>query len=227
MRGRRKDQLYKELKFLLFSLKPTTDLENLPSKGYAGRTSRLDIPLRTAWRLFSSCVHENLDLRVSIVLHGPPSPPLHVLITKDAGLGELREERMLFKTLRDAARGSRKGILVERKGFSDVLKQYVGGGLKPYLLCSNGVPITEVVNELGRHPTLFIMGTDVDVPEFMLRGISGVKRVSVGPREYLTSHVALFAAYMKLLAVKGLKFSYDSVEPGLLSLNVRKASLAL
>ncbi len=227
MRGRRRDQPYKELKFLLFSLKPTTDLENLPLKGYAGRTSRLDIPLRTAWRLFSSCVHEDLDLRVSIVLHGPPSPPLHVLITEDAGLGELREERMLFKVLQDAARGSGKGILVERKGFSDVLKQYVGGGLKPYLLCSNGVPITKVMNELGRSPTLFIMGTDIDVPEFMLRGVFGIKRVSVGPREYLTSHAALFAAYMKLLAVKGLQFSYDSVEPGLLNLNAGRAPLVL
>ncbi len=203
MRGRGRGPTYRKTAFLLYT-QALSDIENLPEKGYAGRSLRFDIPIRVALSILNSKLEKEFDIKISIVSLGPPKPPIHIMIWNKFFREKIESEREFIKLIKRACKSKVKGVIIECKGFYDVLKHYASSGYRVFALDSRGVPILNVGEEIAFNPTLFLLGCKHDVPKHYIE-LSSATRVSIGPKEYLASHAALAVLYIKNLLLKATR----------------------
>lgn len=126
------------------------------------------------------------DVVLSIVLEGPPNPPLTVTIDGREFKRSLISEVSAAEVLREAlAGGSIRGVEVQRKSFERLVREKSKSNL--YYLHEKGTDIGRV--EIVRDP-VFVLGDQKGIDERGERVLDevGAKRVSIGPFSYLASH---------------------------------------
>ncbi len=199
MKGREKALPSRKAAFIFFSLRSKTSLEGREWKGYASRTGRLDIPVRASYNILKSPLARHLEETwVSIILYGPPSPPIHIRLDRsffqDISFSLERDlMRYFIETVFGKESGGR-GWLRENRGFLEVVLKYVSRGYNPVILRESFNPQIPLVDN-----PLFIMGTDYDIPQRILQWLPEAEVLSLGPTSYLTSHAALASFYLSLL----------------------------
>lgn len=126
------------------------------------------------------------DTVLSIVLEGPPNPPMTVTIDGREFDRRVLGEVVAAEVLREALAGRpAKGVQVERKGFERLIRELPRGSL--YYLLEEGEDLDRVV--IGKDP-IFVLGDQKGIDEKGEKVLDevGAKRVSLGPFSYLASH---------------------------------------
>lgn len=126
------------------------------------------------------------DAILSIVLEGPPNPPVTVTMDGRDLNRRIISEVEAAEVLRDALSGRPVGgVRVERKSFERLIREMPRGSL--YYLHENGEEIGRV--KIGKDP-IFVLGDQKGIDEKGERVLdeAGAKRVSLGPISYLASH---------------------------------------
>jgi tRNA pseudouridine-54 N-methylase len=181
----------RQVAFILYSLKSKTSFKGDEWRGYASRTSRLDIPVRTAYLLYSSKASQKIEnLEVSIISYGPPDPPLHIHLEKGFFQRKsfLNERELMKFFLQTIFNKETKGLgwFRERKGLLEVINFYRKRGYTPVLLRESRTPVIHHMEK-----PLYLLGTDFDIPPSYMRFLGQLEIQSLGPTSYLASHVAL------------------------------------
>lgn len=146
----------------------------------------MDLIARCIVAAFTTYAGSRKDVVFSIVLEGPPNPPVRVTIDGSEFSGRLLSEVRAAKVLYEALSGvAPQGVRVERKGFERVVQERTKGNL--FYLHEEGLELSKV--EFGRDP-VFVLGDQKGIDEKGERVLDevGAKRVSLGPFSYLASH---------------------------------------
>lgn len=170
------------IEFLLFSRTGRTD-GNFRSLMEAGR---LDIVYQCVLTsLFRSHGHRN-DVVFHAVLHGPPSPPLHLQISanelRDARIDERSWEEILRKVLNG---NPHPGIIVQKGSMQKIIRDRAEAGYRIFVLAEGDENISglERVDNM-----LFVVGDNSGLPVkeegFVLRYGS---KLSLGNSSYLAA----------------------------------------
>lgn len=134
------------------------------------------------------------NTRFHAILHGPPDPPLHLVVDgselRNVRVDELTWTHILRKVL---GRGSHPGITVDRMTFQQLLRERTETGSDTYVLEEKGAHIREA--KIGESP-LFILGDHIGLPKkderYVLR--YGTK-LSLGKGRYLAASCVAILNY--------------------------------
>jgi len=162
---------------------PDFSLKSLSGPG------RMDLIARCIIAAFNSPGGTRRDVVLTIVLEGPPDPPVSVTIdgrevqdqipAGEGGVGGMLLEALSGRMV--------KGVRVERKGFERVIGEYGEAGFTLYYLHEEGGDSRGV--DFGSMPALILgdqKGLDPRSERFVRD--SGAVLVSLGPHSYLASH---------------------------------------
>ncbi|MBC7112782.1 MAG: tRNA (pseudouridine(54)-N(1))-methyltransferase TrmY [Candidatus Methanomethyliales bacterium] len=155
-------------------------------KSLAGSGGRMDLIARCIIATFAIPRGIRKDAILSIVLEGPPNPPVTVTMDGRDLNRRIISEVEAAEVLRDALSGRPVGgVRVERKSFERLIREMPRGSL--YYLHENGEEIGRV--KIGKDP-IFVLGDQKGIDEKGERVLdeAGAKRVSLGPISYLASH---------------------------------------
>jgi tRNA (pseudouridine54-N1)-methyltransferase len=155
-------------------------------KSLAGSGGRMDLVARCVIAAFATPRGIRKDAVLSIVLEGPPNPPITITIDGRELNRMFISEVEAAGALRDALSGRPpKGVRVERKGFERLIREMPRESL--YYLHENGEEIGRV--KIGKDP-IFVLGDQKGIDERGERVLdeAGARRVSLGPISYLASH---------------------------------------
>jgi len=147
------------------------------------------------------------DVKLHLILNGPPDPPKHIEITantqegmpetgKEVGSVDISKKDIaglikiiLYKYKKDKKTEVYKGIFVEKKSFMRLLDELKDRNV--YLLDKKGEDISKV--EIKSNP-IFIIGDHEGIPrkekKYILKN-KNVTPVSIGPKVYFASHVVV------------------------------------
>ncbi|MDH5811917.1 MAG: hypothetical protein QXO54_00240 [Candidatus Methanomethylicaceae archaeon] len=154
-------------------------------KSLAGSGGRMDLIARCIVATFLTPRGMRKDAILSIVLEGPPNPPITVTIYGREFDRRLVGEVGAAEVLREALAGRpSKGVRVERKSFERLIRELPRGSL--YYLHEEGEDLEKV--EIGEDP-IFVLGDQKGIDEKGEKVLDevGAKRVSLGPFSYLAS----------------------------------------
>jgi len=185
--------------FILFSRGVTKDfkLNDLPNAG------RMDLVARCVSTAIFLSYSLRKDVKFHVILNGPPSPPLTITFFTNELKNVSPDERNIASHIKIAIRNfgigknsSEAGIYVEKKSFEEVVKDKVKeyGNENVFYLHADGEDIRNV--EI-KNNAVFILGDNKGIPKkeeaFLLR--SGIKKISIGKIEYLSSQVIAIVNY--------------------------------
>lgn len=199
---------------VLFSCKSKTNLAGIPKRGYASRTGRLDIPIRTSYFVMTSkYIRDALKPRVSIVILGGRYSRIHIMLDPDFWSefgGET--EREVIEYFRESIL-KRKRAAVLREGLYEAVQRYVHQGYVPAVLRERGRESLAALTSRPCRPIVLIVGTDCDPPEWVEK-VFRCSAFSLGSRSYLALHAALFTLYTIALVSKlGMPLSKRACVP--------------
>jgi len=156
-------------------------------KSLAGR-GRMDLIARCIVATFYTPEGPRKDAKLTIVLEGPPDPPVSLTFDgnrmRRAPISEVGVAEIIF----DVLSGKKvEGVRKERKGFERVLSEYKERGFSLYYLHEEGEDSSKVRFEKS---SAFILGDQkgLDAKSERLLDEVRAKRVSLGPYSYLASH---------------------------------------
>ncbi len=190
---------------LLYSGRSTTSLDLIPQRGYAGKTGRLDILIRTT-RLIDADqeLTGRLNLSYLLVLEGPPQPPLAVWLRSgfwsECLTGKCLEgEAMAF--FRERARRG-QGVKLLRKSLIEILgDEQITWNREIVLLSERGEPFSkETLQRLACRERLLIIAGGYDDPPDWVFEQQGFTKVRLTSKSYLTSHATY--NFLKCLEMK-------------------------
>ncbi|AEH24415.1 tRNA (pseudouridine(54)-N(1))-methyltransferase TrmY [Pyrococcus yayanosii] len=172
-------------------------------KDLPGTSGRIDLLCRALNAAFHISHGFRKNVRVWLSLYGPPNPPKairfegQIMKPKTLNPDELSTAKLIARALK-GAKGLREpskelevlpGIYVSNMTFEDIVRRTIKGATL-YYLHEEGEDISKVKFSGN---VAFVLGDHIGLPpedETFLRPIA--KRVSVGPRSYLTSHVIAY-----------------------------------
>ncbi|RZN57679.1 MAG: tRNA (pseudouridine(54)-N(1))-methyltransferase TrmY [Candidatus Methanomethylicota archaeon] len=154
---------------------------------------RMDLIARCIIAAFSkpSGIRKNVVLH--IVLEGPPNPPITVSINGEElefmPISEIKAAEIVYNAL---ANKPNKGVYVRRKSFSEVVMENLNNEI--FYLHENGTDINNI--KITRNP-IFILGDHKGIDKESEKFLDkiGVRRVSLGPISYLSSHCITIVNY--------------------------------
>ena len=171
------------------------------------KAGRMDIVCHIVINSFFLSKKMRDDVKLHLILNGPPDPPKHIEITADTseGMPETGKEVgsvdiskkdiaglikiILYKYKRDKKTEVYRGIFVEKKSFMKLLDELKDRNI--YLLDKKGGDISKI--EIKENP-VFIIGDHEGIPKkekkYILRN-KNVTPVSIGPKVYFASHVVV------------------------------------
>ena len=156
-------------------------------KSLAGR-GRMDLIARCIVAAFYTPEGPRKDAKLTIVLEGPPDPPVSLTFYgEEMGKAPMSEVEAAEGVL-DALSGKEvDGVRKERKGFERIVSEYREGGFSLYYLHEEGEDSSKVKFE---ESSAFILGDQkgLDVRSERFLDEVRAKRVSLGPNSYLASH---------------------------------------
>ena len=146
------------------------------------------------------------DVKLHLLLNGPPDPPKHIEIQaktsrgipetgKKTGSIDISKKdigglikRILYKYKKGKKSEPYQGMFIEKKSFIDLIDELKGRSI--YLL-DKGDDISKV--EIKENP-IFIIGDNEGLPKKVKKYIlknKNVKPISIGPKVYFASHVVV------------------------------------
>jgi len=157
-------------------------------KSLAGSGGRMDLICRCVIAALAVPGGPERSTEITIVLEGPPNPPISVTFSgaeiEGAPQGEVEVGEMIAKAMRG---DPPRGVRAARWGFREALLDYRRQGFKAYYLHEEG--------EAFRYARLaqkgvFVLGDHkgLDPGSERLLDELGAKRISLGPISYLASH---------------------------------------
>lgn len=177
--------------FILYARQARTDanfnMEDLPGSG-----GRMDLVARciTASLWLSHAIRP--DVKIYVVLNGPPKPPVTILFDGSAIQKVSTDERTTALWIKKALMEDfgkewhtfRPGISISRKSLQEVVKELKGQSI--YVLHEKGKPIGDI--KLLPNP-IFIVGDHIGIPDkdekFVMRYAE--EKISLGKQVYLAS----------------------------------------
>ena len=172
-------------------------------KDLPGTSGRIDLLCRVLNSAFLLSHGFRKNVRVWLSLYGPPNPPKAIrfegqeMRPKTLNPDELSTAKLIMKALK-AGEGLREpskelmvlpGVYVSNLTFEDIVRRTVKGS-SLYYLHEEGTPIGEI--SFSRN-VAFVLGDHEGLSsedEGFLEGIA--KKVSVGKKSYLASHVVAY-----------------------------------
>lgn len=177
--------------FIYFSAKGRTS-GNFKDLMQAGR---LDIAIHVIIASFFLSNRLREDVRLHLILNGPPDPPKHLEFVSDDEMPISKKDvsglikRMLYKYKSGRKEKVFPGCFVEKKSFNDVLKDLRANGKKIYLLDKRGKDIRDL-----NFPdnSVFILGDHEGLPKKELKEAKkNAELITVGPTTYFASQVVV------------------------------------
>jgi len=177
--------------FILHTRQARTDsnfnIEDLPGSG-----GRMDLVARciTASLWLSHAIRP--DVKIYVVLNGPPNPPVTILfdggaiqkVSTDERTTALWIKKALMEDFGKEWHTFRPGILVARKSLQEIVKELKDQNI--YVLHENGTNISDV--KIKENP-VFLLGDHIGIPDkdekFVLRYAE--EKISLGKQVYLAS----------------------------------------
>ncbi len=169
---------------------------DLNVKDMAGGAGRLDIIARCINNAFWISHSLRNDVVFHTVLHGEPNPPQYIKIEGDRLRKVQPDERnisIFIKKAIDRAEDYRvvqstPGIFIRKKGFEELVEDNIDKQF--YILSEDGEDISDPDILSGDKEPFFVLGDkeDLDEDELGLLLSKGAKKISLGKRQYLTSH---------------------------------------
>ena len=161
-------------------------------------SGRLDIPIHSIIAAFFLSYKIRTDVRMHLIFGGHPDPPKHlefqpvtegktglhkIYLNKKNVAGVIK--RMLYKYKEGEKREVFPGFLVEKKGFMELVKEFVAQKRSLYVLDPKGEDIREIA--IGENP-IFILGDHRGIPSKELRRFKQLcTPISIGKRTYFAS----------------------------------------
>ncbi len=180
--------------FLIVSPTGRTSPDNIPLRGYAGPSGRLDVVARA----FEAVV-EDKALAVAVLL-GPPEPPVTVVADSRCRARLGGERGFIQWYLKALTGGSGCPQVFRGVGLRDVLSLASRSHRIVYLR-EGGVDVMEgKALETVCSKALFVLGSHLDIPpgeERVVRSYSDLE-VSLGPVSYHTEHAVAFIEAIRL-----------------------------
>ncbi|MEN3016966.1 MAG: tRNA (pseudouridine(54)-N(1))-methyltransferase TrmY [Candidatus Methanosuratincola petrocarbonis] len=157
-------------------------------KSLAGSGGRMDLVCRCIIAALLSPGGVDRGCRITVVLEGPPNPPLSVefdgVAMDRAPEGEEEAAWMLVSAMRGAPPS---GVSVSREGFDSVVRRHLREGFAVYYLHEQGKDFSGL--KFGERAA-FALGDQKGIDPQWERFLDsvGAERVSLGPHPYLASH---------------------------------------
>jgi len=147
------------------------------------------------------------DVKLHLILNGPPDPPKHIEMTantqegmpetgKEVGSVDISKKDIaglikiiLYKYKKGKKSEPYKGIFIEKKSFVKVIDELKDRNI--YLLDKKGEDISKI--KIKENP-VFIIGDHEGIPKKVKRYIlknKDVNPISIGPKVYFASHVVV------------------------------------
>jgi tRNA (pseudouridine54-N1)-methyltransferase len=166
--------------------------ENLQESG------RIDIAVHTVIAAFFLSHKIRTDMKLHLIFAGPPTPPRHLelkpvtegktgldkiyLAKKDVS-GVLK--KMLYKYREGEKKEIFPGFWIEKKGFTELVKDLSNEGRNLYILDAEGEDIRDI--EIKENP-VFILGDHKGLPDKEFKRLKQIcTPVSIGKRVYFAS----------------------------------------
>ncbi len=180
--------------------KTARTVPDFPIRGYAGPSGRLDVIARSVASLFSVS-KKGRDLFIAVLL-GKPYPPKFFLIDKKC-IEKNVSEKSIMRLLRillskPEYKGCKNFYVNSLKELFNIINEL---NFRLILLEESGTDIEEFVDLLNKDKIAFILGSHVDIPDYIKEVIKklGAISVSIEAKSLLTSHVILYIAYLRAL----------------------------
>jgi len=184
--------------FLLYSNKGFTSgkFRNLMEAG------RLDIVAHSIIHCFFLSNNIRKDVKMDIILNGPPDPPKHIEIIPNEktpfskkDVGELLRI-VLWKYKKGRKVEALPGIFIEKKSLEDVIIESKKD-FEIYVLDKKGKNISEINFDLNKN-TMFVLGDEEGIPKdkkrFLRENCNSF--LSLGNIEYFTSQCIVILNYI-------------------------------
>ena len=189
--------------FIYYSLKGRTS-GNFTDLMEAGR---MDIVCHIVINSFFLSKKMRDDVKLHLILNGPPDPPKHIEITaktqegmpetgKEVGSVDISKKDIaglikiiLYKYKKERKTEVYNGIFVEKKSFMKLIDELKDRSV--YLLDKDGEDINKI--KIKENP-VFIIGDHEGIPKKEKRYIlknKNITPVSIGPKMYFASHVVV------------------------------------
>jgi len=176
--------------FILFTRGWTKQfsLNSLPNAG------RMDLIARCVINAIFVSEAVRPDVKIHIVLNGPPRPPLLITFNSVKLKRVYPDERNIashiniaLKKFRFKGIESEPGIFITKKSFEELVKEKLKEK-KVFFMHRNGVPIEQI--DIGKDFAV-IIGDNKGIPKTQEKFLDrlNVKKVSVGRVEYLDSQI--------------------------------------
>src|SRR3989344_2818171 len=157
------------------------------------RAGRMDITLHTIISAFFLSHNFRKDVKLHLVLYGPPTPPRHIEIrvTDELEISKKDIGNMIKKILYKYKEGKKTevfpGCFVEKKSLLDVVEELNAEGNEIFLLDKSGKNIRE---QDIPEKNVFVLGDHEGLPKKELKMLKKFSTpVSVGKKTYFASQV--------------------------------------
>ena len=165
------------------------------------KAGRIDIACNFILQTLFVSRHIREDVKIHLVLNGPPDSPKHLEIFPGKNLEGVEGKidiskkdlaglikRMLYKYKKGERIEVAKGYYVEKKSFTKLLEDLTAGGKKIYVLDKRGEDIRGV--EFGEDP-VFIVGDHEGIPKNEMKWVKHIpmEKISIGPKTLFASQV--------------------------------------
>ncbi|MDD5651120.1 MAG: tRNA (pseudouridine(54)-N(1))-methyltransferase TrmY [Candidatus Nanoarchaeia archaeon] len=159
------------------------------------QAGRLDIVCHMVINAFYLSHDIRKDVKLHLILNGPPDPPKHIEFEYDENLPISKKDvaglikRILYKYKKGIKNNPYPGCFVEKKGFTKVVEELKDRNI--YLLDKKGEDIDKI--EIKENP-VFIIGDEDGIPTKEKKDLIKNKKVipiNIGPQVYFASHVAV------------------------------------
>ena len=161
-------------------------------------SGRIDIAVHTVIAAFFLSHKLRTDTKLHMIFAGPPTPPRHLelfpVTEGETGVDKIYLakkdvssvlKKMLYKYREGEKREVFPGFWIEKKGFVDLVEDFVKEGKNVYVLDAEGEDIRTV--EIKENP-IFILGDHKGLPDKELKRLKRVcTPVSIGKRVYFAS----------------------------------------
>lgn len=173
--------------FIYYSSKARTSgnfrLDNLMKAG------RMDIVCNVIISVFFLSHKIREDVHLHLIFHGPPNPPMHLEFKYDKDMPISKKDiASLIKIMLYKCKQGRKtqvfpGCFIEKKSFSQLVKELEEQGKKIFILDRKGKDIREA--DLNNSDDVFVIGDHDGLPKKETKRFKN--RVSIGKETYFAS----------------------------------------
>ncbi len=157
------------------------------------RAGRMDITLHTIISAFFLSHNFRKDVKLHLVLYGPPTPPRHIEIrvTDELEISKKDIGNMIKKILYKYKEGKKTevfpGCFVEKKSLLNLVEELNKEGKEIFILDRSGESIRNIKIP---EENVFVLGDHEGIPKKELKRLKKIATpVSVGKRTYFASQV--------------------------------------